>query len=65
MGAILTREQLDAKHAREKREAAIIDSRNRSARSAARKRKATLKKKRQHRKTRIKLGKRGRRLSRG
>jgi hypothetical protein len=60
----LTREQLEAKRAKEKRERAILDSRAKSARSAARKRKAKLKKKANHRKTRIMLGKRGRRANR-
>ena len=61
---IMTRAELDAKHAREKRERAILDSRNRSARSAARKRKGKLKKKHDHRKVRIHLGKLGRRSNR-
>lgn len=60
----MTRAQLDAKLERERQERLVADNRARTARSAARKRKEHLKKKRNHRKTRIKLGKLGRRANR-
>jgi len=61
---ILTKAQLDAKREKEKREAALAESRAKSIRWASRRHEAKRKKKSKHRKVRKHLEKQGRRNSR-